>query len=324
MDDNAAPCGAWRTRPGPRAPTLHDQHGALLGVPRSRRDHTGDARRSRRPRRPRRFPRPANLPRGTLRRGRGSTALRCARNDPGVLRHTMHIGEFGVARLGLPSDGGAMDAVGIIPGQIVTEHLRVAPHRCEWLCAVLIPRVTSSNSRASSDIVRQGMSASESSSGSDYRRGQSRRPSRTTRTISSSPVRTMTIWHVQSGKSSGWMAACRSSSMVRCADRCHCPSLVCSPINPRTLSRKPRTTVPPSAGIGFTAPGALRDALIPRPLRHPGSARHRSRLHFTIILVIEPPRRQQRDIDGEDAESPEKKKTMSPSPCSLRPRRSLR
>ncbi len=46
---------------------------------------------------------------------------------PDVLRRTMSIGEFGVARLGLPSDGGMMDAVGIIPGQIVTEHLRVAP-----------------------------------------------------------------------------------------------------------------------------------------------------------------------------------------------------
>lgn len=46
---------------------------------------------------------------------------------PDVLRRTMHIGEFGVARLGLRSDGGPMDAVGIIPGQIVTEHLRVVP-----------------------------------------------------------------------------------------------------------------------------------------------------------------------------------------------------
>jgi len=46
---------------------------------------------------------------------------------PDVLRRTMHIGEFGVARLGTPSDGSPMDAVGIIPGQIVTERLRVAP-----------------------------------------------------------------------------------------------------------------------------------------------------------------------------------------------------
>jgi adenine deaminase len=46
---------------------------------------------------------------------------------PDVLRRTMHIGEFGIARLGVPSDGSPMDAVGIIPGQIVTEHLRVAP-----------------------------------------------------------------------------------------------------------------------------------------------------------------------------------------------------
>ena len=46
---------------------------------------------------------------------------------PPILRHTMHIGAFGVARLGLPSDGGAMDAVGILPGQIVTERLSVTP-----------------------------------------------------------------------------------------------------------------------------------------------------------------------------------------------------
>ncbi|MHB8646241.1 MAG: adenine deaminase [Thermomicrobiales bacterium] len=46
---------------------------------------------------------------------------------PDVLRRTMHIGEFGIARLGLRSDGDPMDAVGIIPGQIVTEHLHVAP-----------------------------------------------------------------------------------------------------------------------------------------------------------------------------------------------------
>ncbi len=46
---------------------------------------------------------------------------------PDALRRTMHIGAFGVARLGMPSDGSPMDAVGIIPGQIVTERLRVAP-----------------------------------------------------------------------------------------------------------------------------------------------------------------------------------------------------
>ena len=46
---------------------------------------------------------------------------------PEVLRHTMHVGEFGIARLGLLSDGDPINAVGIIPGQIVTEHLRVAP-----------------------------------------------------------------------------------------------------------------------------------------------------------------------------------------------------
>lgn len=46
---------------------------------------------------------------------------------PDVLRRTIHIGEFGVARLGVPSDGSPMDAVGIIPSQIVTERLRVAP-----------------------------------------------------------------------------------------------------------------------------------------------------------------------------------------------------
>ncbi len=46
---------------------------------------------------------------------------------PPILRRTMQIGAFGVARLGLPSDGSPMDAVGIIPGQIVTERLSVAP-----------------------------------------------------------------------------------------------------------------------------------------------------------------------------------------------------
>lgn len=46
---------------------------------------------------------------------------------PDALRRTIHIGEFGIARLGLLSDGEPMDAVGIIPGQIVTEHLRVTP-----------------------------------------------------------------------------------------------------------------------------------------------------------------------------------------------------
>ena len=46
---------------------------------------------------------------------------------PDVLRRTVHIGEFGIARLGVRSDGSPMDAVGIIPGQIVTEHLRIVP-----------------------------------------------------------------------------------------------------------------------------------------------------------------------------------------------------
>ncbi|MGI8854546.1 MAG: adenine deaminase [Thermomicrobiales bacterium] len=46
---------------------------------------------------------------------------------PPILRRTMHIGAFGVARLGLPSDGAPMDAVGIVPGQIVTERLTVVP-----------------------------------------------------------------------------------------------------------------------------------------------------------------------------------------------------
>jgi adenine deaminase len=50
---------------------------------------------------------------------------------PGVLRRTVHIGEFGIARLGVPADGSPMDAVGIIPGQIVTEHLRVVPRVVE-------------------------------------------------------------------------------------------------------------------------------------------------------------------------------------------------
>jgi adenine deaminase len=46
---------------------------------------------------------------------------------PTVLRDTMQIGEFGVARLRLLADGAAMDAVGIVPGQIVTEHLQIEP-----------------------------------------------------------------------------------------------------------------------------------------------------------------------------------------------------
>lgn len=46
---------------------------------------------------------------------------------PPLLRRTMHVGAFGVARLGLPSDGGPVDAVGILPGQIVTERLTVVP-----------------------------------------------------------------------------------------------------------------------------------------------------------------------------------------------------
>lgn len=46
---------------------------------------------------------------------------------PAVLRRTMHVGAFGVARLGLPSDGGPMDTVRILPGQIVTEHATVTP-----------------------------------------------------------------------------------------------------------------------------------------------------------------------------------------------------
>lgn len=46
---------------------------------------------------------------------------------PAILRDSMQIGEFGVARLRLPADGATMDVVGIVPGQIVTEHLRVEP-----------------------------------------------------------------------------------------------------------------------------------------------------------------------------------------------------
>lgn len=46
---------------------------------------------------------------------------------PQLLRQTMHVGAFGIARLGLPSDGSTMDAIGILPGQIVTEHRMVEP-----------------------------------------------------------------------------------------------------------------------------------------------------------------------------------------------------
>lgn len=46
---------------------------------------------------------------------------------PDVLRHTMNIGDFGIARLVLPSDGSRMNVVGIIPNQIVTESLQIVP-----------------------------------------------------------------------------------------------------------------------------------------------------------------------------------------------------
>ncbi len=55
---------------------------------------------------------------------------------PDVLRQTMHIGEFGIARLGLPSTGEPVDAVGIVPGQIVTECVRVEPKVIDgYICA---------------------------------------------------------------------------------------------------------------------------------------------------------------------------------------------
>jgi adenine deaminase len=57
----------------------------------------------------------------------GAALFDAPANIPDVLHHTMHIGEFGVARLGIPSDGSPMDAIGIVPGQIVTEHICVEP-----------------------------------------------------------------------------------------------------------------------------------------------------------------------------------------------------
>lgn len=66
----------------------------------------------------------------------GVPLFESSRAIPDVLRRTMHIGDFGIARLGIPSDGDLMDAVGIIPGQIVTEHLRIAPLvRDGYVCA---------------------------------------------------------------------------------------------------------------------------------------------------------------------------------------------
>jgi adenine deaminase len=64
---------------------------------------------------------------GTLVAAEGEARFRTETAIPPILRDTMHIGEFGVARLRLPADGTTMDAVGIVPGQIVTEHLRVEP-----------------------------------------------------------------------------------------------------------------------------------------------------------------------------------------------------
>ena len=52
---------------------------------------------------------------------------------PAALRDTMHVGEFGVARLRLPATGRTMEAVGIVPGQIVTERRTVAPRVADGL-----------------------------------------------------------------------------------------------------------------------------------------------------------------------------------------------
>lgn len=46
---------------------------------------------------------------------------------PAVLRRTIHIGPLDAGRLALPARDGAMEAVGIIPGQIVTERVSIRP-----------------------------------------------------------------------------------------------------------------------------------------------------------------------------------------------------
>lgn len=46
---------------------------------------------------------------------------------PALLHDTIHIGEFGIARLLLPAADAEMPAVGIVPGQIVTERRTVTP-----------------------------------------------------------------------------------------------------------------------------------------------------------------------------------------------------
>ena len=75
-----------------------------------------------------RLPRAADVSRGPTRRGRMasriSTYRRSSRRSYGGRCISAH---FGVARLGLPSDGAPMAAVGIVPGQIVTERLAIAP-----------------------------------------------------------------------------------------------------------------------------------------------------------------------------------------------------
>jgi adenine deaminase len=64
---------------------------------------------------------------GALVAEEGVPLFPAAATIPPVLRQTMHIGEFGVARLRLPMDGERADAVRIVPGQIVTEHVQVNP-----------------------------------------------------------------------------------------------------------------------------------------------------------------------------------------------------
>ena len=128
MDETLRRAVRGRPRSGARDSTLHDQQRPLLESARPRSDC------ARPPRRPGglRQTSATSASGGRTTRANWSPQDGVAHFDvppviPPVLRRTMHIGAFGVARLGVPSDGAPMAAVGIIPGQIVTERLTVTP-----------------------------------------------------------------------------------------------------------------------------------------------------------------------------------------------------
>lgn len=66
---------------------------------------------------------------GRLVAAEGEALFETAATIPPGLRDTMRVGDFGAARLRLPApeDSATMEAVGIVPGQIVTERVIVAP-----------------------------------------------------------------------------------------------------------------------------------------------------------------------------------------------------